>query len=343
MKNLSHLADKLKIPTDKEIDEMIDIFNSIGITEIFGIPFDGIASRTNIKKYYKQMGAVFTGDTRALPTGFLITPDIMTETKLTLFKKMSFNMTAFPPLRGEASSWPVVGQFSGTLVILGGSGAGKSEFVNYSLRPDVIIRFGESYEIWDKESVVIAMPSLVHALETAFTLSWAGLDVVIDSIRFVAYNMGGAAGAKGIKSKLFTGLTNMNNFFALTEHVIPVVLNPLVDAEIMKEVYSNSFGSASGAIMVENSAMSEGVIRSEEGRRGVNLGKGRAVGDMMDCRSNVSTHGTSFDLTSEVPSTIRERSELGDASDLASIDVTRSGSAFEVKLIEDEEEDINNI
>jgi hypothetical protein len=171
------------------------------------------------------------------------------------------------PMEGFPSTWPYQDGLSGAITIVGRSGSGKSEFLWNTLKPDIVLRYGEPYEFWDNDIRAIPVRDTRDMIELVIGLSTLGLHVAVDSLRMIAYTLSGfPTGPRGISTGLFTGMTNMNNLLAAVDATAVFVFNPMVEDKDIEYVYTNAVGSCNGALLIEDSAIKQGLIRSSKGR-----------------------------------------------------------------------------
>lgn len=164
------------------------------------------------------------------------------------------------------SEWPIPNSFPGVFSIIGGTGAGKSKWLNKVLRPDIIVRVGEPTEDYDVMPGVVVAPSLGLGFTAALLVAAIGMTVAIDSIRIAAYEIGGAAGDKGIKSSLYTFITSISNIAAWLDVTIPVVINPMMASEAIQLVYTNACSSGVGGALIESEVPTASQVRTFSGR-----------------------------------------------------------------------------
>lgn len=175
----------------------------------------------------------------------------------------------FPPIYGGVTDWPAKANSTGITVIVGGAGAGKTRLFAEQLQPQVILRIGEPYESTVEGNVEIesiSVPDVDTLLVFVIVLSSMGITYAIDSLREFAYNMEGAATARGLKAQLFTSLTSLNNFVSFLGFNAPVALNPMGDDETIRYAYEAAAGSVAGAVLLKSGEIVESLIRRENER-----------------------------------------------------------------------------
>lgn len=164
------------------------------------------------------------------------------------------------------SEWPVPNSFPGVFSIIGGTGAGKSKWLSKVLKPDIVVRVGEPTEDYDIMNGVVVTPSLGVGFTAALLVASVGMTVAIDSIRIAAYEIGGAAGDKGIKASLYTFITSISNIAAWLDVTVPVVINPMMATEAIQLVYTNACSSGVGGALIENEIPTVSQVRTFSGR-----------------------------------------------------------------------------
>ncbi|AAG00445.1 packaging NTPase P4 [Pseudomonas phage phi13] len=162
-------------------------------------------------------------------------------------------------------NWQVRNHLSGLHVVVGGTGAGKSKWLN-AQTPDVTIRWGEPGETFDMEESSIAVADLTEMLAVALLLATADYRVVIDSFRNLVFGITGAAGPGGVSVALYAALTSLNNICAELGVLLVAAINPMSSDDKVSLVYNNIAASVAGMTVVNNAAVVSQTIRSGTGR-----------------------------------------------------------------------------
>lgn len=183
-------------------------------------------------------------------------------------------------VKGASFDWPVTGHLPGLHLVVGGTGAGKSEYIR-SMRPDIVVRWGEPYERFDDGDNVIHASDLTDMLASALVLASAGFTVVVDGFRELVFGIQSAAGAGGVSVGLYSALTSINNICAQQGLLICATVNPLSDETKALLVYQNLAASVAGLTQVQGGAAVYQTARTVGGRS-------FATGTMTDNSSPVS-------------------------------------------------------
>nr|QYF49823.1 MAG: hypothetical protein 2 [Yunnan farmland cysto-like virus] len=168
-----------------------------------------------------------------------------------------------------AVDWPHQSIFPGLTIVLGETGAGKTEFIRGRLGTDVIVRFGEPYEDVDMEHRVLHTSSFESTIQAALLLALTGANVAIDSLRLLVYSLEGAAMEGGMVAGLFDVVTALNNTFANFGVGAVVALNPMMaDETKISRLQQRLAASCSGSILLSKGQIIESSLRMVGGRGG---------------------------------------------------------------------------
>jgi hypothetical protein len=188
-------------------------------------------------------------------------------------KESTISLNNFPSHIGAFADWPFDSTASGVTVIVGGTGSQKSELIATAIRPEITLRFGEPHEKFDTGPGVLHPVDINHVLSMIVVLAAAKIPTSLDSIRKLAYEIDGAAGSQGVIAKLFTALTDLNNFCSFLKVNVPISINPMVKGEeAIEHVYTNMAGAVSGAIYIDNGIIKDSLIRRKDRRSGIEPG-----------------------------------------------------------------------
>jgi hypothetical protein len=190
--------------------------------------------------------------------------------KLEKDKDSTISLNNFPSHVGAFADWPFNATASGVTVIVGGTGSQKSELIATAIRPEITLRFGEPHEKFDTGSGVLHPVDINHVLSMIVVLASQRIPTSLDSIRKLAYEIDGAAGSQGVIAKLFTALTDLNNFCSFLKVNVPISINPMVKGEeAIQHVYTNMAGAVSGAIYIDSGIIKDSLIRRQDRRSGI--------------------------------------------------------------------------
>lgn len=164
------------------------------------------------------------------------------------------------------TNWPYPNHIAGVHAVVGGTGAGKSKFLQEKLRPDLTLRWGEPTEPVDAEPSSVQVTDMCEALSFALILASAGASVSIDSLRPMMFSIEGAAGPGGVSVGVYSALTDLNNICSMAGVTIAVNVNPMVDGAKEALVYNNIAASVAGMTTVVDGAVTATTVRSTKGR-----------------------------------------------------------------------------
>lgn len=170
------------------------------------------------------------------------------------FKPQCHTQTV-PNWSAASTEWPVQGHQPGLMVVLGASGSGKSTFAA-SLRPDVILRYGEPKETIQiaDDTTILCVESGVQLVLLTFGLGLLGKKICIDSFRSFIYGLSGPAVEKGLVGTFFNLLTNFGNLITHAHSSVVVVCNPMVDGDTkaFKTMVQATRGSATSIVVLSS-------------------------------------------------------------------------------------------
>nr|QYF49667.1 MAG: hypothetical protein 2 [Jiangsu sediment cysto-like virus 1]QYF49685.1 MAG: hypothetical protein 3 [Jiangsu sediment cysto-like virus3] len=153
----------------------------------------------------------------------------------------------------SGGDWPVKNIVPGVVMIVGRTYSGKTHYLTHKKEVDKIIRFAEPLEDVDYKDLCTTVGSLSRALVYSMILSICGLNVGIDSVRKLMFNLGGGAAKGGYSARIFDFITDINNLFANVGACVLVALNPLLeDDDIMTSFIDRVSAACVGAVHVEN-------------------------------------------------------------------------------------------
>jgi hypothetical protein len=283
------------VPSKKAIAEFKAKMDTMLKVNLLGNAITSTVSEDKIFDFLEDCANVFS-------TGALLTTSLF---DWTTGKNREYNGNNVPSRYGHKVHWPYPGGMSGITILIGGSGAGKSEYMWRILQPDVVIRYGEAYEKWDRKPNVVHANSIITAIELAIGYSLLGLTVGIDSLRYAAYTIEGPAGPKGIVTTLFTMLTDLSNLVAVSGANIPVVFNPMVSDDAMEILYDNGGGSCAGVVQIRDKVAIKGLMRTDVGRDDISNAHADTSAFAPLQTVDDSGHGGQFDTYKEHDEVIR--------------------------------------
>jgi hypothetical protein len=246
----------------------------------------------------------------------------------------------FPSSHGSFNNWPFSDGATGITVIVGGTGSAKSELMANGFKPAVTLRVSEPHEKFDSMGGAMHPVDLDDLMSTMVVLCSQRIPFGVDSFRKLAYELDGAAGSQGIIAKLYTAMTDLNNFCSFMDMNIPVILNPMVKGEEAEEhVYSNMAGSVSGALHLVNGVVVKSLIRRKDRRSPVEsgdfiaqqkstqlIGTDEKVDEPRISLSRASKADTSIEVGLETVSPLIDPSNIDMDEDTGRYDEARSGT-----------------
>jgi hypothetical protein len=283
------------VPSKSQIAEFKAKMDTMLGVNLLGNSIKSTVSESDILEFLTDCANVFSNGTLLTKSLFDWSPG----------KNRDYHGNNVPSRYGHKVHWPYPDGMSGITIIIGGSGAGKSEYMWQVLQPDVVIRYGEAYETWDRQPNVVHANSIITAIELAIGYSLLGLTVGIDSLRYAAYTIEGPAGPKGIISTLFTMLTDLSNLVAVSGANIPVIFNPMVSDEAMDILYDNGGGSCAGVVQVKDRVAIRGLMRTYKGREDISNSKADNSAFSPLQKLDDQGHGSTFDTYKGHNETIR--------------------------------------
>lgn len=152
----------------------------------------------------------------------------------------------------------------GCVAIVGDSRAGKTTFAVTNLKPTVILRFGERMESWDWEPGVMPGASLTDVILNVLVFNALGASVLVDSFRFLAFNLKGTTGEKGISNAILTFSTSLSSLVSRVEGLTYFILNPQ-SAELAQSLFTAIIGSVQGAIFLRDYVIEDATVIGYDG------------------------------------------------------------------------------
>jgi hypothetical protein len=191
----------------------------------------------------------------------------------------------------ESTPWPVENIFPGLVAVIGDTGAGKTWYVEKTLRPDFIVRVSEPLEHVDYDDNVISASSVPQSLNIAVALSLLGFTTAVDSLRSLVYGGSGAAMEGGLSASLFDTITSLNNVIAAAGASIVCTMNPMLSSlDKMDRLFVRIDASCAGAVLIETGAATMESYRVWGGRvrkeNGVHVSSAGPVSIESDVNSN---------------------------------------------------------
>lgn len=178
----------------------------------------------------------------------------------------SFSAPAGQMVAPTSLTWPVPDALAGASVVVGGMGAGKSEFAFSRLGVTKVVRVGEPVERFDSDPRVVRAASFAEAIFLAVFHAKKGERVAVDGTRQLVFADLGPATEGGVSSGLYMALTNISNFAAVHQVHIVLTLNPMVREQLVAQVYNNVAASVTGGWLIEKGASVSETHRTGSGR-----------------------------------------------------------------------------
>jgi len=163
-------------------------------------------------------------------------------------------------------SWPVAEVFPGLVIMMGVTGSGKSVQLNDKLKPDVLIRWGEPYEMYDAQENAIHPSNADEVIAMALVFGALGLRVAIDSLRTLVFKLKGPASTGGIITTFYSLLTDLSNLFNQFDAAVVAIVNPMVQNDMVDFVYQQSIACTAGGILCADGAIEKSTYRKRTGR-----------------------------------------------------------------------------
>lgn len=160
----------------------------------------------------------------------------------------------------------IAGGLGGAVVLLGRTGAGKSEYIEQHHSEAIVLRYGEPYERFDVGNNAVQIESVSHLIGAGMILAASGKLAFWDSVSNLMYNLTGSALPGGAIATAVTSLTGINNLIARLGGIAAISVNVMLAEDAVQNFAEEMAGRLSGLILVRGGAPIYKTFRTTQAR-----------------------------------------------------------------------------